>query len=431
LAYLGSYWLRSLTPNSLPEIRVYLAFAAANGLVLLVIFSLLGLYRPSLRASRFNETTSVLFGLGLAVALVLVGAFFVRSVSLSRLVIAYTLPLAGFGLISGRLGLRALNDWARIYGYGVKAVLVLGTSTQAQQLGGRLARNPGLGYRLVGYLGEQGDLGELADLERVLGQNPVEEVWFALGEIPRSELATLLQVIQHQGNIQIRFMPTVVELMTTGLEVESLGGVPLLSLRATPLGIWSNRFLKRLFDIGLSSLGLLLISPLLLLLALLVRFSSPGPILYRQERLSRDGQLFYIYKFRSMRTDAEVNGPGWTRPNDDRVTAVGRVLRRTSLDELPQLLNVLLGDMSLVGPRPERPYFVQQFQQDIPKYVDRHLVKTGITGWAQIHGLRGDTSIPERVRYDLYYIENWSLLMDLRILLMTTWQLFRGQFNAY
>jgi putative colanic acid biosysnthesis UDP-glucose lipid carrier transferase len=435
-AYGVSYWLRSLFPNALPELAVYLTLGVANSLSLWLVFWALGLYQPKQRESRFDENIYALLGLVLAVALILVGVFFVRSVSLSRLVIVYILPIAGLFMVLGRLLLRSFSDWARSHGYGVRQVMIIGTSALAQSAAQRLGLNPGLGYQVVGHIGNTTEtpmtlLGELADLHQALTQYPVDEVWFALGEVPRQTLADLLAVVQQRPEVQIRFVPEVVELLTTTLVMDSLGGVPLLSLRETPLRRWFNRFLKRTLDIVLAGLGLCVVSPVLLLIALWVKLDSPGPIFYRQERMSRDGDSFFIYKFRSMRTDAEHAGPGWTTPNDQRVTRSGRLLRRTSLDELPQLLNVFFGDMSLVGPRPERPVYVEQFRQDIPKYFDRHLVKTGITGWAQIHGLRGDTSIPERVRFDLYYIENWSLLLDIRILLATVLQLFRGQYNAY
>ncbi|WP_287127953.1 exopolysaccharide biosynthesis polyprenyl glycosylphosphotransferase, partial [Candidatus Cyanaurora vandensis] len=298
----------------------------------------------------------------------------------------------------------------------------------------RLEQSPGLGYTVVGHLGlAQADrmvLGELTDLSAVLAKGEVDEVWFALGTLPPAQFTELLAVVSQRA-IRVRLVPEVSELLTTNLRMDSLGGVPLLTLRETPLRYWQNRFCKRLLDLTFAGVGVALISPLLLGIALWVKRTSPGPIFYRQERLSRDGESFYIYKFRTMYVDAEASGPGWTTQNDKRVTPGGSFLRRTSLDELPQLLNVLTGDMSLVGPRPERPHYVAQFRQEIPKYFDRHLVKTGITGWAQVHGLRGDTSIPERVRYDLYYIENWSLLLDLRILLVTCWQVIWGQPNAY
>jgi exopolysaccharide biosynthesis polyprenyl glycosylphosphotransferase len=215
------------------------------------------------------------------------------------------------------------------------------------------------------------------------------------------------------------------EFMTAHLEVTSLDGLPMLAVREVSLRKWQNRVVKRLMDVGLSAVGLFAISPLLAAIALSVKLSSPGPVFYAQERLGRDGRTFTIYKFRSMPLNAEAAGPMWTARDDERATPLGAYLRRYSLDELPQLWNVLKGDMSLVGPRPERPFFVEQFRERVPKYMDRHLVRSGLTGWAQVNGLRGDVSIEERTRYDIYYVENWSVLLDLRILLKTVVEIFR------
>jgi len=204
--------------------------------------------------------------------------------------------------------------------------------------------------------------------------------------------------------------------------VEELEGLPVISLQQSPITGW-NRVLKRAMDLVLAALGLVLLSPLLGLIALLVRLTSPGPILYRQERMGLDGRSFQMYKIRSMRADAEAeSGPVWAPPGDGRRTRIGRILRRFSLDELPQLWNVLVGQMSLVGPRPERPFFVQQFKTLIPQYMLRHKVKSGLTGWAQVNGFRGHTSLETRIEYDLYYIQNWSLALDVKILILTLYR---------
>lgn len=190
--------------------------------------------------------------------------------------------------------------------------------------------------------------------------------------------------------------------------------------------------LKRAMDIVGSAVGLVLLSPLMFLIALLIKIDSPGPALFSQERMGLDGKRFYMLKFRTMRVDAEKDGPGWTRKDDPRRTRVGAILRRTNLDELPQLINVLLGEMSLVGPRPERPIYVEEFRKRIPRYMERHREKAGMTGWAQVNGLRGDTSIEERTKYDLWYIENWSVWLDIKIILLTIWQALTGRSeNAY
>jgi exopolysaccharide biosynthesis polyprenyl glycosylphosphotransferase len=219
--------------------------------------------------------------------------------------------------------------------------------------------------------------------------------------------------------------------MASEVGIGDLGGLPLLTMRDVALQGWKLT-LKRGLDVVLSAIALVLMSPFLLLAALLVKLDSPGPIFYIQERMGLDARPFKMIKFRSMRMDAEMDGPGWTTPNDPRRTKLGSLLRRFNIDELPQLINVLIGDMSLVGPRPERPVYVEQFRQSIPRYMDRHREKAGITGWAQVNGLRGDTSIIERTKYDLWYIENWSLALDIKILIRTLAQWLLGtNRNAY
>lgn len=438
VAYSASYWLRSLAPNSLQP-QVYVSLTATSCLIIVFIFAFFGLYRQKRRESRFDEAVLVLLGVGVSLGVLLAGVFFIRSISVSRLVLLYTFGITAFLLVLARLGLQVFDTWMRNRGFGLRRLLILGNSLSAQTLGERLERNLALGYEVVGYLADSKDelvgskvLGTIDELaEHLLLADPIDEVWLALPAKLGQEIAHLIATIKSQASVEIRILPDVLEFFTLCLDVDSLGGMTMLTLRDTSLRRSSNRVLKRTLDLTLSGLALVILSPLMMMIALGVKLTSPGPILYRQERVSRDGDGFGIYKFRSMFIDSEATGPGWTSPEDQRVTPWGKIIRKTSLDELPQLFNVFLGEMSLVGPRPERPFYVEQFSQDIPKYLDRHLVKTGITGWAQIHGLRGDTSIPERVRYDLYYIENWSLLLDLRILMVTVWQLFKGQYNAY
>jgi len=223
-------------------------------------------------------------------------------------------------------------------------------------------------------------------------------------------------------------LPDILGLMATQMRVRHEFGLSLLACNESRLMEWENRLLKRLVDIVLSGFGLLILLPMTPFIALVVKFDSPGPLFYRQERIGEDGKPFTIYKFRSMRSDAEMEtGPVWAGKEDHRRTRVGRFLRNTNIDELPQLWNVFKGDMSLVGPRPERPYFVGQFREDIPRYMGRHQIKSGLTGWAQVNGLRGSTSVEERTKFDLYYIENWSLFLDLRIIFKT----FFAFKNAY
>jgi exopolysaccharide biosynthesis polyprenyl glycosylphosphotransferase len=231
--------------------------------------------------------------------------------------------------------------------------------------------------------------------------------------------------------VGIRVFPDVFQFMASEVTIGDLGGLPLLTIRDVALQGWKLT-VKRIMDVIISAIGLVLCSPFLLLTAILIKLDSPGPVFYTQERMGLDARPFRIIKFRSMRVDAEKAGPGWTTPDDPRKTKLGAFIRRFNIDELPQLVNVLVGDMSLVGPRPERPVYVEQFRQIIPRYMDRHREKAGLTGWAQVNGMRGDTSIVERTKYDLWYIENWSIGLDLNILIRTVLQtIFGTNRNAY
>ena len=232
-----------------------------------------------------------------------------------------------------------------------------------------------------------------------------------------------------RGKVDVKIFPDLFQIMASEISIGDLNGLPLLGVRNVALRGW-RLAAKRAMDIVGATLGLIFLSPFLLLIALLVKLDSPGPVFYVQERMGLDAKPFWFLKFRSMRRDAEKNGPGWTTRGDPRCTKLGSFLRRTGIDELPQLINVLLGEMSLVGPRPERPYYVEQYRRSIPRYMERHREKGGITGWAQINDLRGDTSIAERIKYDLWYIENWSLLLDIKILLQTVLK-FGISRNAY
>ncbi len=452
LAFAAGYGLRSLAPHQLLPWDLYAGLGLLTVLSYWGVQAGLGAYTEPKRLSCFEEWVSLLVGLGCTFGLILAGAFFVRSVSLSRLVLGYAGILALFGMTLMRAGLRLGMGWLLSRGYGRRQVIWVGSASVLADVLERLQRNPHLGFEMVAWAvpglsrGEEPSSGQIqeeysgvggAPLERLdldhlvayLQAHPhVQEVWFGQADLATAPLLLSLQALA----VQVRLVPDVLGVLTVNLSLQPLDGIPLLTLRQPPLRYAHNRWIKRAVDVVGSLLGLIVLSPVFLVVAILVAWSSPGPIFYFQERLSLDGRPFWIAKFRTMRVDAESSGqPGWTRPGDPRRTAIGAFLRRTNLDELPQLWNVLKGEMSLVGPRPERPYFVQQFSQEIPKYLDRHLVKTGLTGWAQIHGLRGDTSIARRTQYDLYYVQNWSLWLDLRILAITLWQGIRGQLTGY
>jgi Undecaprenyl-phosphate glucose phosphotransferase len=317
--------------------------------------------------------------------------------------------------------------------------LVIGSGRLARQVLEQIDLHRELGFRAVGALslskkrlgttvGAVEVIGTVRDLRRIIRERGVDQVLVALPSRSAHVLPRIMEVCA-DTTVDVKVVPDVYQYATLFGGLEEFGGLPIVNLQSTGvLGI--NAFLKRIFDVVFSALFLLLLSPLLALLALLVKLSSPGPVLFRQERVGLDGKPFEMLKFRTMRADAESGGAQFAEPADPRTTILGSFLRRTSLDELPQLINVLKGDMSLVGPRPERPVFIERFRRRIPRYQLRHMVKAGMTGWAQIHGLRGNTSIEKRVEYDLYYIEHWSLLLDLKILARTVAFGFLSR-NAY
>jgi len=300
-----------------------------------------------------------------------------------------------------------------------------------------LRRRPDVGIRVLGLLSDKAEtpgvdaprLGGLEDIRAVLDRQQVDIVFIAL---PHSEYPRLTSVLNEIGDdpVAIHFVPDVFGLASLRGGVEEFESIPFVHLRESPLYGW-NRVAKRVLDLIVGGGALVLAAPVMLAIATALKLVSRGPVLYRQERMGLDGQRFRMLKFRTMRVDAErETGPVWARPDDSRRTRLGAFLRRWSLDELPQLWNVLRGEMSLVGPRPERPSFVEEFRRRVPGYMLRHKVKAGITGWAQINGWRGQTSIEKRIEYDLYYIERWSLGLDLKILLLTFWSGFRNR-NAY
>jgi len=258
----------------------------------------------------------------------------------------------------------------------------------------------------------------------------VDEVIIALPQASHEELLEMISVCE-SARVAVRIFPDLFQIVASEVSISDLDGLPMLTVRDVALRGWKLA-VKRTLDLCVSGLGLIALSPFMLLVALLIKLESRGPVFYTQVRVGLDGKPFHMIKFRSMRPDAEqASGPVWATADDPRKTRLGSFLRATSIDELPQLINVLVGEMSLVGPRPERPVFVEQFRQVVPRYMERHKEKAGMTGWAQVNGLRGDTSIIERTKYDLYYIENWSLLFDLKIILRTIINVFRRDRNAY
>lgn len=317
----------------------------------------------------------------------------------------------------------------RRYGVGEDKLLVVGTGDMAQVVVQRILWSPQLGYKLIGIV--NGDdkkellgvpvLGKPEDLPRLIENHGIDEVIIAMPEKGHRETVRVISYCE-RGRVSIKTFPDIFQFVTSEATIDDLGGLPLLTVRDFALRGYMLIF-KRWIDFVVSAFGLIILSPLMLLVALAIKLESPGPVFFVQERMGLDGKPFLMIKFRSMRSDAEKDGPGWTTDDDPRQTKLGKLIRKIEVDELPNLINVFIGEMSLVGPRPEQAHYVEQFRKIVPRYMDRHRDKGGMTGWAQINGLRGDTSINERTKFDLWYSENWSVLLDVKIILRTVWQI--------
>ncbi len=403
-------WMASL--QTVPAWEVYHQIALFLALLSPMTLGFAQVYRPGWRALLL-ELSQIALGIGLLSAIQFTIVFFFRHLlphpdfTFSRGVALLSAGI-GFGLLAvNHILFRKGIQSSFKQGWGTRQVLVAGATELEQQQSHFLLQ----GLNLKGF----SDL-EPEAIQSELQAGDYDLVWLRHQNLTPNQIVALNQIVSRSG-AELWLLPNALQLTVSRQQLAEVGGLPVIQLQQTPLHSALNRALKRSLDLTVVILSFAILWPLFLGIALAIRLSSAGPILYRQERISQNGHLFQILKFRTMRSDSELSsGPVWAQSNDPRTTRIGRLLRRSSLDELPQLINVLKGEMSFVGPRPERPYFVERFAQEILDYPDRHLVKAGMTGWAQINGLRGDTSIEDRTRYDLYYIENWSLLLDLRII---------------
>ncbi|MCA9898200.1 MAG: undecaprenyl-phosphate glucose phosphotransferase [Anaerolineales bacterium] len=347
-----------------------------------------------------------------------------------RAMIIYAWVLTILLLVLGRLAHQLMRSALRNRGWGKDRVIVVGTGDMAQVVVQRILRSPYLGYELLGVVNgaEPGStvggvplLGTPEDLPELIETLGLDEVIIAMPEKGHRETVRVISYCE-RGRVSIKIFPDVFQFVTSQASIDELGGLPLLSVRDYALRGYLLIF-KRLMDMLGAAIGLVFLSPLMLLIAIAIKLESPGPVFFVQERMGLDAKPFRMIKFRSMRRDAESAGPGWTTDNDPRQTKLGTFIRKIEADELPNLINVLIGEMSMVGPRPEQAHYVEQFRETVPRYMDRHQEKGGMTGWAQVNGLRGDTSIAERTKYDLWYMENWSILLDIKIILRTVWQI--------
>ncbi|MBS6396880.1 MAG: undecaprenyl-phosphate glucose phosphotransferase [Clostridiales bacterium] len=335
-----------------------------------------------------------------------------------------------------RLALRKM----RKKGFNLRHVIFVGYSSAAEAFIDRIKANPQWGYKVRGILDDNKEIGYMYkgvavlgttdELENILDNNRLDEIALTLGLQEYYKLKRIVAICEKSG-VHTKFVPDYNDIIPTRPYTEDLLGLPVVNIRHVPLTNTFNMICKRAMDIFGAVVAIIIFSPIMLVTAVLVKTTSKGPLIYKQERVGLHNQTFQMYKFRSMEVQsARSEKKAWTVRNDPRVTGVGKVIRKTSIDELPQLFNILKGDMSLVGPRPERPFFVEKFREEIPRYMVKHQVRPGLTGWAQVNGYRGDTSIKKRIEYDLYYIENWTIGLDIKILFLTFFKGFVNK-NAY
>jgi Undecaprenyl-phosphate glucose phosphotransferase len=431
-----------------PPIENYIGILPFVAVLTPLAFQLQGVYRLRRGRSRVDDFFAVLIGSVLAVMFGVWSTLYVQTYyasdeakaagayEVSQLVWAFFLVLTVGFTYTSREVVRELLERRWRAGKGLKRILIAGAGDLGRLVADRILQHRQLGYQVIGFVDDRagGDhigyrglplLGTLAEVGEIAQRERIDHLYVALSMEDHGKLLDLMEIANREC-IDLKVVPDLLQFIALRARLEDLDGLPIINVNDVPLQGF-HAWVKRAIDIVLSAVALVVLALPLAILAALVKWTSPGPVFYEQERMGLDGKAFTVYKFRSMFADAEeTTGPIWARQNDPRITPVGRWLRRFDLDELPQLWNVLRGDMSIVGPRPERPFFVEQFKHRIPQYMLRHKVKAGITGWAQVNGWRGNTSLEKRIEYDLYYIENWSVTLDLKIMWLT---IFRGLFQ--
>ena len=408
--------------------------------VYLLLYYAFRLYTPKRIQGRRLEAGNVFMANALGVLIINTALYLGRQQNFSRRMI-FLFALFNFILtVIERNVIRQVLRSIRRRGMNLKHILLVGYSSAAKEYIDRIGQNPQWGYQVNGilddsvrtgrYYHEVPVIGTTEDLSRILEENDLDEIAITLGLNEYYKLKRIVATCEKSG-VHTQFIPDYLDIIPSKPYTEDLLGLPIINIRYVPLSDTFNSMVKRVLDVIGSIVCIILFSPVMLITAILIRATSPGPLIFTQERVGLHNKPFRMYKFRSMAVQsAEDEKKGWTVRNDPRVTRVGRVIRKTSIDELPQLFNVLKGDMSLVGPRPERPQYVEKFREEIPRYMVKHQVRPGMTGWAQVNGYRGNTSIRKRIEYDIYYIENWTIGFDLKILVLTALHGFINK-NAY
>jgi Undecaprenyl-phosphate glucose phosphotransferase len=433
--------------------------------IYLGIYNLCNLYIPYRLRSSFDEFLGILKANVSGLFIFILGLYIIKEINYSRYLLLIFCVLSTFLTFVERFAIRIILRKIRAKGYNLKHILLIGLSNQTYEFLSRLSSNKQWGYKVAGVLDDNYNdkmitysscyqrnndyediydevaavsedtqvcniMGKISDLESILLRHTIDEIFITLNLNEYDKMGSIINICEKQG-IRAQVIPGYYKYIPAKPYIEEVDGLPIINLRYIPLDNLINKFLKRVFDIMASTLCIMIFSPVMLLTAIIIKITSPGPVIFKQERVGLERKTFTMYKFRSMKLQKDEDEVyQWTTAYDPRKTAFGNFIRRTSIDELPQLFNVLKGDMSLIGPRPERPHFVEKFKEEIPKYMVKHQVRPGITGWAQVHGWRGDTSISKRIEHDIYYIENWSFLMDIKILWMTLFKGFVNK-NAY
>ncbi|MBT5986327.1 MAG: undecaprenyl-phosphate glucose phosphotransferase [Nitrospina sp.] len=439
-SWLASFYIHFNTsfgppPRSVtPDIEIYLVALIPVLIVFMSSIRLCGLYQPQ-RGKLLNKYFfNVIKVTSISVLLLAAITFFYREGSFSRFVAIYFFCLVTILMVVSHLLVHLVLKKIRTLGFNVRYVLIVGTGVLAQSVVEKINLHSEYGFNIIGLLTSQPEelnnefggvrvLGTFSEISAVIHKYGVDQLFLALPLDAYDEMEGILDSLGEEI-VDIKVVPDLLKFMNLQSGVEDLDGLPIVNLSESPLHGW-NIVVKRISDIIFSSIFIILSSPFLILIAIIIKFESAGSIIYTQKRVGLDGNIFEMFKFRSMQVGAEdETGPIWASKEDNRRTRLGTFLRKTSIDELPQLFNVFMGDMSLVGPRPERQVFVEKFKKSIPKYMLRLKMKAGLTGWAQVNGWRGNTSLDKRIEFDLYYIKHWSLLLDLKIIFMTLWKGF-------
>ena len=402
----------------------------------LVLYVSFHMYTSRRIQGAVTEIANIIRANSLGIILVLTALYIIRQHDYSREMLFIFYIINMLLEIAFRLSIRAILRAIRKSGFNMKHILIVGYSRAAESYIDRIRMFPQWGFDILGILDDKVEMGlnyneaivfgRTSDLEKILAENSLDEIVIALNLDEYGKLADLVKICEKSG-VHTQFVPDYNEIIPSRPYTEDIMGLPVINIRYVPLSNTFNAIVKRAFDILCSSVGLIILSPLLLVICIIIKATSKGPLIFKQERVGFRNETFMMYKFRSMKVQDEAEEKkAWTVKDDPRVTKFGKFIRKTSLDELPQLVNILKGDMSIVGPRPERPFFVEKFKEEIPRYMIKHQVRPGLTGWAQVNGLRGDTSIKKRIEYDLYYIENWTFWFDIKIMFLT---IFKGFVN--